>query len=96
MRKLLTRSASQWQFQPQALLAPQTNLASRVISALRTLETGQFCSASLAIRAKVDGSRVGTLARSVSAERLIRKPCPSGSRLTAASVLSSVGVYPAP
>src|ERR1700693_1915664 len=31
------------------------------------------------------GSRVGTLARSVSAERLIRKPCPSGSRLTAAS-----------
>jgi hypothetical protein len=26
----------------------------------------------------------------------MRKPCPSGSRLTAVLVLSSVGVYPAP
>jgi hypothetical protein len=41
-------------------------------------------------------SRLGTLARSVRAERLMRNPWPSGSRVTAASVLSSVGVKPAP
>src|ERR1700730_9800044 len=68
------------------------SLASSVISALRTLETGQFFSASPAIRANVAWSRFGTLARSDKAERVMRKPWPSGSRVTAASVLSSVGV----
>src|SRR4029077_16511084 len=38
----------------QAAARVQTNLASSVMSALRPFETGQFCSASLAIRAKVD------------------------------------------
>jgi hypothetical protein len=37
-------------------------------------------------------SRLGTLARSVSADRLMRKPGPSGSSMTAASVVSSVGL----
>src|SRR4029077_3188563 len=73
-----------------------TNRASRVISALSALETGQFCSASFASRVNVASSKLGTLARSVKAERLMRNPAPSGSRLTAASVLSSVGVNPAP
>src|SRR6266446_5129741 len=73
----------------------QTSFASSVISALSTLETGQFCSASCAIRANVSCSRFGTLARSVRAERLIRKDSLSCSRVTAASVWSSVGVYPA-
>ena len=36
------------------MFGAQTNSASSVMSALRSLETGQFCSASLAIRAKVD------------------------------------------
>src|ERR1700739_1651111 len=71
---------------------PQINLASNVIAALRTLETGQFFSASPAIRANAASSRFGTWARSVRAERLMRNPWPSGSRVTAASVLSSVGV----
>src|SRR5262245_24329887 len=68
------------------------SFASRVTSELRTLETGQFFSASPAIPAKAASSRFGTLARRVSADRLMRKPWPSGSRVTAASVLSSVGV----
>src|SRR5262244_4577311 len=41
-------------------------------------------------------SRLGTLACSIRAERLMRNPWPSDSRVTAASVLSSVGVKPAP
>jgi hypothetical protein len=45
----------------------QSSLASSVISALRTLETGQFFSALPAIRAKVASSRFGTLARRVRA-----------------------------
>src|SRR4029077_13784128 len=72
------------------------SLASSSISALRTLETGQFFSASLAKSANLVSSRLGTLARSVRAERLMRNPWPSGSRVTAASVLSLVGVKPAP
>ena len=51
-----------------------TSLASSVISALSTLDTGQFFSASLANCAKRDPSRPGTVARRVSAERLMRKP----------------------
>src|SRR5205823_3507654 len=72
----------------------QISLASSVIAALRTFETGQFFSASAANRAKVPSSRLGTWARKVSAERLMRKPCPSGSRVIADSVLSSVGLKP--
>src|SRR5207253_11377345 len=71
---------------------PQINLASNVIAALRTFETGQFFSASFAISADLVSSRFGTFARRVRAERLMRNPWPSGSRVTAASVLSSVGV----
>ena len=73
----------------------RSSFASSVISALRTLETGQFFSASFAKLANLASSRLGTLARSVRAERLMRNPLPSGSRVTAASVLSSVGVKPA-
>ena len=73
-------------------LAPQINLASNVIAALSTFETGQFFSASPAIRANAAWSRFGTWARRVRADRLMRKPWPSGSSVTAASVLSSVGV----
>jgi hypothetical protein len=51
-----------------------TSLASSVISAFRALETGQFFSASPAIRANVAWSRFGTLARSDKAERVMRKP----------------------
>src|SRR5262249_35841469 len=58
-------------------LALQINFASKVISALRTLDTGQFFSASPAIRANAAWSRFGTCARSVSADLLIRNPCPS-------------------
>jgi hypothetical protein len=36
---------------------PQISLASKVIAALRTLDTGQFFSASTAIRANVASSR---------------------------------------
>ena len=71
---------------------PQISLASNVIAALSTFETGQFFSASLAISTNLVSFRFGTLARRVRAERLMRKPCPSGSRVTAASLLSSVGV----
>src|SRR6478752_9971201 len=73
----------------------QVNLASSVIVAFSTFDTGQFFSASPAILAKPASSRFGTLARSVSADLLILKPLPSGSRLTAASVVSSSGVKPA-
>jgi hypothetical protein len=52
----------------------QSSLASNVMVALRTLETGQFFSASLAKRENAAWSRFGTCARSVKAERLIRKP----------------------
>jgi hypothetical protein len=52
----------------------QTSLASSVISALRTFETGQFFSASLASCANFSSSRFGTLARSVRADRLMRNP----------------------
>jgi hypothetical protein len=55
------------------------SLASNVISALRTFETGQFFSASLAISANLVSSRFGTWARRVKADRVIRKPLPSGS-----------------
>src|SRR6516162_9285142 len=72
------------------------NLASSVIAALSTFETGQFFSASPAKRAKPASSRFGTFAQRVSAERLIRNPWPSCSSVTAASVTSSVGVKPAP
>ena len=71
---------------------PQINLASNVFAALSTFETGQFFSASPAIRAKLASSRLGTCARNVRAERLMRKPWPSGSSVIAASVVSSVGV----
>src|SRR5580704_6327291 len=77
---------------PACSIAPQINLASKVIAALRTLETGQFFSASLAMRANAASSRFGTWARNVRADRLMRKPWPSGSSVTAASVVSSVGV----
>src|SRR5215468_3268747 len=81
---------------PSAKISPaildQISLASSVISALSTLETGQFFSASPAMRAKAASSRFGTWARSVSADRLMRNPCPSCSIVTAASVVSSVGV----
>src|SRR5262245_25865851 len=50
------------------------SLASNVIAALRTLETGQFFSASLAIRPKAASSRFGTWASKVRADRLIRNP----------------------
>jgi hypothetical protein len=40
-----------------------SSLASSVISALRTFETGQFFSASFAISANLLSSRFGTLAR---------------------------------
>ena len=50
-----------------------------MISALRTLETRQFFSASFANSANLASSRLGTLARSVKAERLILNPLPSGS-----------------
>src|SRR5580698_912841 len=73
---------------------PQINLASKVIAALRTLETGQFFSASPAMRANAASSRFGTFARNVRADRLMRNPWPSGSSVTAASVVSSVGVKP--
>ena len=46
----------------------QINLASSVIAALRTFETGQFFSASLTIRANATSSRPGTLARRVRAD----------------------------
>src|SRR5260221_14688303 len=69
--------------------------ASRVISAFRTFDTGQFFSASFAIFTKASLSRLGTRARNVRAERLILYPVPSDSRLTAASVLSWSGVNPA-
>jgi hypothetical protein len=62
----------------------QARFASSVISALRTLETGQFFSASFASSANFVSSRLGTFARSVKAERLILNPIPSGSRVTAA------------
>jgi len=52
----------------------QTSSASNVISAVRTLETGQFFSASLAKRVNVASSMFGTLARNDRAERLMRKP----------------------
>jgi hypothetical protein len=77
---------------PTAVTVPQLNLASKVIVALRTLETGQFFSASPVIRANVAWSRFGTWARRVRADRLMRNPWPSGSSVTAASVSSSVGV----
>src|SRR5580700_6979376 len=50
-------------------LSPQINLASNVIAALSTFETGQFFSASLAIRANAAWSRFGTWARRVRADR---------------------------
>jgi hypothetical protein len=45
-----------------------TNLALSVISALRTLETGQFFSVSWDVRVNVASSKFGTLARRVKAE----------------------------
>src|SRR6516165_9807618 len=51
-----------------------SSLASRVISALSTLETGHDFSATPANSLNFASSRLGTLARSVSAERVIRKP----------------------
>src|SRR6185437_7707654 len=76
--------------------SPQTSFASRVICALKSFDTGQFFSASPASRAKDSASILGTFARSVRADLLILKPCPSGSSVTAASVASSVGENPAP
>ena len=52
----------------------QTSLASSVISALRTFETGQFFSASRAKSWKAASAIPDTVARKVRAERLIRKP----------------------
>ena len=52
----------------------QTSFASSVISALSTLETGQFFSALSAICLKVASSRPGTLAVRVSADLVIVKP----------------------
>src|SRR5262245_4882857 len=69
-----------------------SSLASMVICALSTLETGHDFSAIPANSLNFASSRFGTPARSVSAERVMRKPWPSGSRLTAASVVNSVGV----
>lgn len=71
---------------------PQISLASKVIAALRTLDTGQFFSASPTIRVNAASSKFGTWARKVRADRLMRNPWPSGSSVTAASVVSSVGV----
>ena len=65
-----------------------------VISALRTLDTGQFFSAVRANSSNLSGSIPGTCARRVSADFEIRKPWPSFSSETAASVASSVGVKP--
>src|SRR6185312_4068224 len=73
----------------------QTSFASSVISALKSFETGQFFSASPASCAKDAASRLGTLARSVSADLLILNPWPSGSSVTAASVASSSAEKPA-
>src|SRR5260370_113032 len=53
------------------------NFASKVIAALRTLDTGQFFSASPARLANAASSRFGTFARKVSAERLMRNACPA-------------------
>src|SRR4051812_48222600 len=72
-----------------------TSFTSSVIAALSTFETGQFFSASPAIRAKPESSRLGTLPRKVRADLLILNPWPSGSSVTAASVESSVGSSPA-
>src|SRR5579871_145092 len=71
------------------------SLASSVMVAFRTLETGQFFSASPAMRANPASSRFGTLPRKVSADLLILNPLPSGSSVTAASVESCAGVKPA-
>src|SRR5262249_37801608 len=62
--------------------------ASSVICALSTLDTGQVFSALPASSLNFASSTFGTLARSVSVERLMRNPWPSGSRLTAASVVN--------
>ena len=58
---------------------PQISLASNVIAALSTFETGQFFSASLAISTNLVSSRFGTFARRVRADWLMRNPWPSGS-----------------
>src|SRR3954452_3414632 len=71
------------------------NVKSRVISALRTLDTGQFFSAVRASSSNLSCSIPGTCARRVSADLEILKPSPSFSSETAASVASSVGVKPA-
>src|SRR5438309_9717162 len=73
-------------------ISDQVSFASNVISVLSILDTGQFFSASLAMRANASSSRFGTCARKVSADRLMRNPASSCSSVTAASVLSSVGV----
>src|SRR6185312_10274485 len=99
LRALRHNCARKQKFRAHELTVSQqvhTSLASSVIWAFRTFDTGQFFSASPAIFANAASSNFGTLARSVKAERVIRNPCPSGSRLTAASVVSSVGVKPAP
>src|SRR3954464_14577952 len=72
-----------------------TSFASRVIATLSAFETGQFFSASPAMRVKPASSRLGTLPRKVRADLLILNPWPSGSSVTAASVESSVGLNPA-
>ena len=53
------------------------------MSALRTLETGQFCLAELASSSNFCRSMPGTCARRVSADLEIRKPWPSFSSETA-------------
>src|SRR5205085_2237532 len=74
----------------------QPRSQSRVISALRTFETGQFFSAARASSSNLPRSMPGTCPLSVRADLLIWKPWPSFSRVTAASVESSVGLKPAP
>ena len=75
---------------------PQVSFASSVISARRTLDTGQLCSASRARLVNFSSLMPGTCARSVNADQLILKPCaPSGSRVTAASVANCAGLNPA-
>ena len=89
------RSSAVRSSMPGSMDCSQTSLASSVISAFRTLETGQFFSAAVAMAAKAASSIPGTVARRVRAERLMRKPWPSGSRVTAASVVGTLLVLEA-
>src|SRR5215813_2745135 len=77
------------------LAARQASFQSSAISALRTLEIGQPAFAPSAIFPNCSLVMLGTLASSVSADREILKPGPSGSSVTRAVVAMLVGVKPA-